>query len=96
MPSHLPNDEWSPAALSGIRVLLALALGAAGGWATLALGGFHDESGRMGIALGLAVFTYVFLVWRRPGTRWPVGLAGAIAVGAIVLVHYWTRLGHLP
>ena len=46
-------------------LLLGLVLAIAAGWATLVVGGRTDAAGRMGLALGAAVFALVSIGWKR-------------------------------
>lgn len=76
--------------------LLGVVLAVAVGWTTLVLGGRTDGSGRMGLALGGAVFALVSLGWRRGSRGWLQGLAGAMILGGAMLAHFWSRVGRLP
>ena len=75
---------------------LALVLATAVGWGTLLLGGSTDAAGRMGIAVGGAVFALVSIGWGRGRRGWLLALAGAVALGGALLAHFWMRLGGLP
>jgi hypothetical protein len=66
------------------------------GWAVLVLGGRTDAAGRMGLALGTAVFALVSVGWRRGRLGWLQGLAAAVVLGGALLAHFWSRLGRLP
>ena len=74
-------------------LLIAFLLATAAGWGTLVLGGRTDAAGRMGIALGAAVFALVAIGWRR---GWLWGVAGATVIGGTLLAHFWSRSGQLP
>ena len=63
------------------RLLLALVLSTAVGWAMLVAGGRTDAAGRMGLALGAAVFALVTIGWGRGRRGWLQGLAGAAVFG---------------
>jgi len=78
------------------RLLLALVLSTAVGWAMLVLGGRTDAAGRMGLALGAAVLVLVTIGWGRGRRGWLQGLAGAAVLGGALLAHFWSRLGRLP
>ena len=77
-------------------LLVGLVLAAAVGWATLILGGRTDGAGRMGLALGAAVFALVSTGWGRGRRGWLQGLAVAAVLGGALLAHFWMRLGRLP
>jgi hypothetical protein len=77
-------------------LLIGLLLATAVGWGTLILGGRTDAAGRMGLALGAAVFALVAIGWGRGPRGWLWGLAGATVLGGALLVHFWSRLGELP
>jgi hypothetical protein len=75
-------------------LLLGILLGVAVGWVTLVLGGRTDDSGRMGLVLGAAVFALVSIGWGRGRRGWLWGLASATALGGLMLAHFVTRIGH--
>lgn len=91
------NDSTA-SSVAGIvtSLLVGLLLAAAVGWATLILGGRTDAAGRMGLALGAAVFALVAIGWGRGPRGWLWGLAGATVLGGALLAHFWSRLGELP
>lgn len=85
-----------PVAATATGLLLGLALAIAAGWTTLVLGGRTDAAGRMGLLLGAMVFALVSTGWRRGRRGWLQGLAVAAVLGAVMLAHFWSRLGRLP
>ena len=81
---------------SAAAIVLALALGAATGWSVLALGGHTDGAGRMGLALGVAVFALVATGWARGRRGWLQGAAVAASLAAIMFLHFLSRGHQLP
>jgi hypothetical protein len=77
-------------------LLIGFVLATAAGWGTLILGGRTDAAGRMGLALGVAVFALVAIGRGRGKRGWLWGLAGATVLGGALLAHFWSRLGQLP
>ena len=77
-------------------LLIGLLLATTVGWGTLILGGRTDDAGRVGIALGGAVFALVSIAWRRGLRGWLWGLAAAAVLGGALLAHFWSRIGRLP
>ena len=63
---------------------------------TLFLGGETDAAGRIGLALGVALFALVSIGWGRGRRGWLHGIAGAAVLGGALLAHFWSRLGRLP
>ena len=96
LPQRRDNSQSSDMRPMIASLLIALVLGVAVGWATLALGGHTDAAGRMGLLLGAAVFALVCLGWGRGRRGWLQGLAASAVIGCLLLAHFWTRLGKLP
>jgi len=80
------------AAALGVAFVLAFVVG----WTVLALGGHTDASGRMGLAIGAALFALVATGWGRGRRGWVEGAASAALLGGAMLAHFWMRLGRLP
>jgi hypothetical protein len=92
----MSDSTTRPLAGTVTSLLMALLLAAAVGCGTLVLGGRTDAAGRMGLALGAAVFALVAIGWGRGPRGWLWGLAGATVLGGALLAHFWSRLGQLP
>ena len=77
------NDSGARAQVGNnvTRLLIALLVSIAAGWAMLILGGRTDAAGRMGLALGAAVFALVSIGWGREPRAWLRGLAVAGVLG---------------
>ncbi len=93
---HMGDPTARPIVETLIRLLFGSGLAIAVGWATLVLGDRTDAAGRIGLALGAAVFMLVIIGWRRGRRGWLQGLTGAAGLGGSLLAHFWTRLGRLP
>lgn len=76
----------------GVAFVVAFAVG----WMVLALGGHTDASGRVGLAIGAAIFALVATGWGRGRRGWVQGAASAALLGGAMLAHFWIRLGRLP
>ena len=92
----MSDSTASPLVAIVTSVLIGLLLATAVGWGTLVVGGRTDAAGRMGLALGAAVFALVAIGWGRGRRGWLWGLAGATVLGGALLAHFWSRLGQLP
>jgi hypothetical protein len=77
-------------------IAVGLVLAVALGWTVLAVGGHTDASGRMGLAIGAAIFALVATGWGRGRRGWLQGAASAALLGGAMLMHFWARLGRLP
>jgi hypothetical protein len=92
----MTDSTASPVVALVTSLLIGLLLATAVGWGTLVLGGRTDAAGRMGLALGAAVFALVAIGWGRGRRGWLWGLAAAMGLGGALLAHFWSRLGELP
>lgn len=92
----MTDSTASPVVAVVTSLLIGLLLATAVGWGTLIFGGRTDAAGRIGLALGAAVFALVAIGWGRGRRGWLWGLAGAMVLGGALLAHFWRRLGELP